>query len=168
MSRSDSSVLPDHGIGVGRISRGLPRSRTSLFPPSQRQPRRGLLCRASPSRAGSPIRSAESRSLSFRAGVWIRPFIVNLTVDNCLLLREVLRSHRSSRRDLNPLGTCAARRTYAPAFAGADSLPTKVGRWRAAPASGKVQLAATIGLKDEKTLILPFRKCSQVMSTDGG
>ncbi len=35
------------------------------------------------SQAGSPVCSAESRSLSFRAGVWIRPFTGLLTKDGC-------------------------------------------------------------------------------------
>ena len=35
----------------------------------------------------------------------------HLAVDGCLFLQKVLPMHRSSWRDLNPLATCAARRT---------------------------------------------------------
>ncbi len=39
-----------------------------------------FLCWASPSLAGSPTHLAESRSLEFRANVWLRPFTVSLAV----------------------------------------------------------------------------------------
>ena len=108
MSRSDSSAalgawlpLPSQfrtggGRSAPRSRRGLPRSRTPLFPPSQRQPRDGLLCGASPSSSGWPTRAAESRSLSFRARVWLGPFTAPSRESVCLCLSEVLPLHRSS------------------------------------------------------------------------
>ena len=100
MNRSDSSTAPTRSVlpltrrlrsevvGLASSGRGLPRSRTSLFHPSRRQPRDGFLCRASLSSASSPTRTAESRSLSFRARFWLGPFTPFLTEDGCLCLRE--------------------------------------------------------------------------------
>src|ERR1019366_6562766 len=62
--------------------------------------------------AGPPV-AAESRSLSLRASLWLGPFTGILTEDGCRCLLGVLLLHRSPRRDLNPLETCAARRTQA-------------------------------------------------------
>jgi hypothetical protein len=80
--------VTQRGCRLSAGGRGLPRSRTSLFRPSQRQSRDGFLCGASPSSAGSPTRAAESRSLSFRARFWLGPFPAFLTEDSCLCLRE--------------------------------------------------------------------------------
>jgi hypothetical protein len=47
-----------------------------------------------PGRARPPV-SAESRSLSFRADVWLGPFTAFLTEESCLCLLGVLLLHRS-------------------------------------------------------------------------
>ena len=109
MNRSDSSctplpsafsllrAVPKRVVGALRSTRGLPRSRMSLFPSSRRQSRHGVypvLDFAIVEQARPPV-SAESRSLSFRADVWLGPFTDFLTEASCLCLLGVLLLHRS-------------------------------------------------------------------------
>jgi hypothetical protein len=120
MNRSDPScappssalrlhrAVPKRVVGTLRHARVLPRLRTYLFPSSRRQPRHGVypvLDFASLTRARPPV-SAESRSLSFRADVWLGPFTLRLSLPTGgITFAQV------PRRDLNPLDMCAAGRT---------------------------------------------------------
>src|SRR5260221_124385 len=84
----------------------------SLFPSSRRQPRHGVypvLDFAIIGQARPPV-SAESRSLSFRADIWLGPFIPS-SVTRLSLPTGGVTHAQVPRRDLNPLDTCAARRT---------------------------------------------------------
>jgi len=94
----------------------------SLFPSSWGQARRRFLCRASPYHASWPVCSAES---PLWANVCFRPFTPCLTTESCLQLWEVQHLHRSSQRDLNPLETCAARRTCRSGVISTPSYPNR-------------------------------------------
>jgi len=106
-----AASVPAREVGPRWRRRGLPRSRTSLFPPSQRQPRGRFPCWASPTSVGSPACAADSRSLSFQAGVWSGPFTAKPHDRRLSFPIGGATCARVLRRDLNPLATCAARRT---------------------------------------------------------
>jgi hypothetical protein len=80
-----------------------------------------------------PLIAAESRSLSFWARFWLGPFIASLTVTTVSAYGRVQTLHRSSRRDFNPLDTCAAGRTKI-RLRGLDArlvvMLTKYRRWK--------------------------------------
>jgi len=74
---------------------------------------RGLPCAGLRHFPGRLVHPCPPNRVHFRFGLifWLGPFTAFLAEGSCLCLLGVFRLHRSPRRDLNPLDTCAARRT---------------------------------------------------------